>query len=154
MSQDKSAETCVAPAPTKPIEEPLSNRVPRVHMPDRSQLDPRPRELELLLPEGHTARIVWGFVIGQDLSDLYAQIKAFEGSEGRTAIAPEILLSLWLYATLDSVGSAREVVRLTEESDAYRWICGGVSVNYHTLADFRSQSGETFNVSTLKSIKI
>ena len=145
MSDDKCAETCVAPAPTKPIEEPLPNRVPRVHMPDRSQLDPHPRELESLLPEGHIARIVWGFVIGRDLSALYAQIKAFEGSEGRTAIAPEVLLALWLYATLDNVGSAREVVRLTEESDAYRWICGGVSVNYHTLADFRSQSGETLS---------
>ena len=54
-------------------------------------------------------------------------------------------MALWLYATLDSVGSAREVARLTEESDPYRWICGGVSVNYHTLADFRSQTGETFS---------
>jgi len=128
-----------------PIQEPPPIRVARVHMPDRSQLDPHPRELESLLPEGHTARIVWGYVIGRDLSDLYAQIKAFEGSEGRTAIAPEVLLALWLYATLDSVGSAREVARLTDEHDAYRWICGGVSVNYHTLADFRSQTGETFS---------
>jgi len=145
MSHDKCAETCIAPAPTMPIQEPPPIRVPRVHMPDRSQLDPHPRELESLLPEGHTARIVWGYVIGRDLSDLYAQIKAFEGSEGRTAIAPEVLLALWLYATLDSVGSAREVARLTDEHDAYRWICGGVSVNYHTLADFRSQTGETFS---------
>jgi len=145
MLHDKDAETCVAPAPTTPIQEPPPNKVPRVHMPDRSQLDMRPRELESLLPEGHIARIVWGYVMGLDLSGLYAQIKAFEGSEGRTPIAPEILLALWLYATLDSVGSAREVARLTEESDPYRWICGGVSVNYHTLADFRSQTGETFS---------
>jgi len=41
----------------------------------------------------------------------------------------------WLYATLEGVGSAR--ARLCEEHDAYRWMCGGVSVNYHTLADFR-----------------
>ena len=145
MSNDKCAETCTTSAPITPIQEPPPNGVPRVHMPDRSQLDPRPRELEFLLPEWHTARIVWGYVIGLNLSDLYARIKAFEGSEGRTPIAPEILLALWLYATLDGVGSAREVARLTEESDAYRWICGGVSVNYHTLADFRSQSGETFS---------
>ena len=56
----------------------------------------------------------------------------------RTPIAPEILIALWLYATLEGVGSARAVARLTWEHDAYRWICGGVQVNYHTLADFRT----------------
>ena len=81
MSNDKCAETCTTSAPITPIQEPPPNGVPRVHMPDRSQLDPRPRELESLLPEWHTARIVWGYVIGLNLSDLYAQIKAFEGSE-------------------------------------------------------------------------
>jgi hypothetical protein len=30
------------------------------------------------------------------------------------------------------------VARLTQEHDAYRWICGGVSVNYHALNDFRA----------------
>jgi len=35
------------------------------------------------------------------------------------------------------VGSARAIERLCEQHDAYRWIAGGVSVNYHTLADFR-----------------
>ena len=145
MLRDKCIETCESPTLVMPIQEQLLGKVPRVHMPDRSQLDLHPRELESLLPEGHTARIVWGYVEGRDLSDLYAQIKAFEGSEGRTPIAPEVLLALWLYATTESVGSAREVARLTENSDAYRWICGGVSVNYHTLADFRSQTGETFS---------
>ena len=43
------------------------------------------------------------------------------------------------------MGSAREVARLTESHDAYRWICGGVQVNYHTLADFRSQEGEALD---------
>ena len=60
-------------------------------------------------------------------------------------MAPEILFGLWLYATLEGVGSARALARLTQEHDAYRWICGGVSVNDHTLADFRSAPGETFD---------
>ena len=33
--------------------------------------------------------------------------------------------------------SARELARLCEEHLAYQWLLGGVSVNYHTLADFR-----------------
>jgi transposase len=119
--------------------------VARVQMPNRSQLELRPSDLESLLPEGHRARIVWGYVERQDMTGLYAGIKVVEGGVGRTAIAPEILFALWLYATLEGVGSARRIARLTEEHDAYRWIVGGVQVNYHTLADFRSQQGEALD---------
>ena len=68
-----------------------------------------------------------------------------EGGVGRAAIAPEILFALWLYATLEGVGSARAIARLTQEHDAYRWICGGVQVNYHTLSDFRVAHGEALD---------
>jgi hypothetical protein len=64
---------------------------------------------------------------------------------GRSAIAPEILFALWLYATLDGVGSAREVSRLVMMHDAYRWISGGVQVNYHALSDFRVAHGEALD---------
>lgn len=114
----------------------------RVLLPNRHQLELRPSDLDSLLPEGHRARLVWSYVERQDLTDLYADIKAVEGGVGRPAIAPEILFSLWLYATLEGIGSARGVARLTEAHDAYRWICGGVQVNYHTLSDFRSQQGD------------
>lgn len=74
----------------------------------------------------------------QNLNTLLDAIKARGTAPGRRAIDPRILFALWLYATLDGVGSGREVARLTREHDAYRWICGGVAVNYHALNDFRS----------------
>jgi hypothetical protein len=49
---------------------------------------------------------------------------------------------VWLFATLEGVGSARALDRLCREHDAYRWLCGRVSVNYHTLADFRVEHGD------------
>lgn len=118
---------------------------PRVQRPNRAQLELRPSDLESLLVEGHRARLVWGFVERQDLSALYARINVVEGGVGRSAIAPEILYALWLYATLEGVGSARKLWRLTLEHDAYRWICGGVQVNYHALADFRSEGEEALD---------
>jgi transposase len=118
-----------------------NNRV-HVLLPNRKQMELRPSDLESLLPEGHRARLVWGYLERQNLERLYADIKAVEGGVGRAAIAPEILFGLWLYATLEGVGSARAIARLTEQHDAYRWICGGEQVNYHTLADFRGQNGE------------
>jgi transposase len=134
-----------------PIPERLTDSEPnaqagqaRVLYPNRDQIELRPSDLDSLLPEGHRARIVWGYVIGQDLRVLYAQIKAVEGGAGRAAIAPEILFALWLYATVEGIGSARKIERLTREHDAFRWICGGVQVNYHTVADFRSEQGDAF----------
>ena len=110
---------------------------PRFETANRAQVELQPCDLEALLPPGHAARLVWRFVDGLDLKALYGAIKAREGGPGRTPIDPKILVALWLYATIDGVGSAREVDRLCYAHDAYRWLRGGVSVNYHTLSDFR-----------------
>lgn len=110
---------------------------PRMETANRTQIELTPTDLESLLPPGHAARLVWRFVEGLDLSAFYAVIRAREGGVGRPAIDPKILIALWLYATIDGVGSAREVDRLCYAHDAYRWLRGGVSVNYHTLSDFR-----------------
>jgi transposase len=109
----------------------------RVKQPNRGQMEFRASDLDSLLPEGHRARLVWAYVERLDLSAFYAPIKAVEGGVGRAGIAPEIHLALWLYATLEGVGSARALARLSQSHDAYRWICGGVQTNHHSLADFR-----------------
>jgi len=121
------------------------NAEPRVQRPNRTQLEWRPVDLEARLAADHRARVVWDFVAGLDLRSLYQAIKAVEGHAGRPPIDPAILMALWLYATLEGVGSARALARLCEEHDAYRWICGGVSVNYHTLADFRVEPAEVLD---------
>lgn len=128
---------------------------PRLLEPNRLQVELRASDLESLLAEDHRARLVWGYVVRQDLSKLIEVVKARGSNAGRAAIDPRILFALWLYATLDGVGSGREVTRLSQEHDAYRWICGGVSVNYHAVNDFRSGNAElmdellTDNVATL-----
>jgi transposase len=109
----------------------------RVRYADRHQVRMQTFALDELLPDDHPARLVWEYVEGVDLSVLYAPIRSVKGRAGRNAVDPKILLALWLYATLDGVGSAREVDRLCRNHAAYQWICGGVSTNYHTLADFR-----------------
>jgi len=113
---------------------------PRLLQPNRTQIELRASDLESLLAEDHRARLVWGYVVRQDLSALLDEIKARGSNAGRARIDPRILFALWLYAVLDGVGSGREVARLSREHDAYRWICGGVSVNYHALNDFRADN--------------
>jgi transposase len=120
-----------------PPHTPTNDAAPRMLMAQRNQIALRPIDLEATLGADHPARSVWAFVERLDLSALYAEIGSVEGRAGRAAIDPKILMALWLYATVDGVGSAREIERLTEAHDAYRWICGGVNVNHHTLSDFR-----------------
>ena len=115
----------------------MSRGAPRVQSAVRNQVELRACDLDAALPADHQARAVWAFVASLDLQALYAQVRAVEGGVGRAPIDPAILMSLWLYAVLDGVGSARELDRLCDSDDAYRWLCGGVGVNHHTLGDFR-----------------
>ena len=110
---------------------------PKVAVPNRRQLEMQVVDLESLIPDDHPVRIVWAYVEGVDLSPLYAAIKSVEGGSGGHVIDPRIHMALWLFATLEGVGSARELGRLTERDNLYRWICGGVTTNYHSLSDFR-----------------
>jgi transposase len=104
---------------------------------DRSQTRWDFIDLEALLPSDHRARIVMSFVESLDLSELYDAIKSREGEPGRPPPDPAVLLALWLYATIEGVGSARHLERLAQRDVAYRWIAGGVPLNYHGLSDFR-----------------
>ena len=124
----------------------------RIMKPCRNQLQMRSVDLDSLLAADHPARIVWAFVEGLDLRPLYAQIKAVGEQPGRPTIDPRILMTLWLTATLDGVGSARELDRLCGEHDAYRWICGGVEVNYHTISDFRTDNVEFLDQTLTHSV--
>lgn len=110
---------------------------PRLREPVRNQIELRAMDLDSLLGSEHPARVIWAYVARLDLGPLYAPIKAREGAPGHPPADPRLLLALWLYATSEGVGSARALARLCGCHDAYRWLCGGVSVNYHTLADFR-----------------
>lgn len=109
----------------------------RLHRPVRNQVEMILRDLDSLVSEDHLVRVIWTYLQELDLSAFYSSIKAVAGSPGRPASDPQVLLALWLYATVEGVGSARRLDRLCKEHDAYRWLCGAVPVDYHTLADFR-----------------
>ena len=117
--------------------QPEGHGTPRLRVPERSQIDTHWAALDDLIPDDHPVRAVWAFVCGLDLSALHQAIKAREGQPGHPPAAPELLMALWLWATIDGVGSARRLDQLCKDHLVYRWLCGGVSTNYHTLSDFR-----------------
>jgi transposase len=114
---------------------------PRILRPDREQLYWDQIDLESQIDPDHLVRVIWSFVESLDLSALYGAIKARDDVAGRPTPDPKVLLALWLYATAEGIGSARALERLCRHHAAYRWLCGGVPVNYHGLSDFRSDHG-------------
>jgi transposase len=131
--------------------------VPRVKAADRSQVRFRQFAWNDLLPEDHQARIVWAYVESIDLAPLYQRIEAVEHCPGRAAIDPKILLALWLYAVLRAVGSARELARRCDGQTgelAFQWMCGDVSVNHHTLADFRGAHADFLDNLLTQSVAV
>src|SRR5881227_2719731 len=116
---------------------PTDPPVLRLRRPDRQQVTPVPLYLDALLPDEHLARLIWAAVERLDLSAFTAQLKVVEGGPGRAAADPAVLVAVWIYATSQGESSARQIARLCAEHFAYIWLCGGVSMNYHSLSDFR-----------------
>jgi transposase len=125
---------------------------PRFQRAERRQIEWQAFSLDQLLQDDHPARLVWAYVESLDVSPWYEQIRAVEGHVGRSPIDPKILLAVWLYATIDGVSSARKLDRLCRDHIAYRWLCGGVTVNYHTLADFRVEHVDRLDTLLTKSV--
>jgi transposase len=117
----------------------------RVVEANRAQIRLVPLDLEGAVGEEHPVRAVWSFVERLGMDEFYERIRSREGTAGRPAIDPRILLALWIYATVEGVGSAREIERLTQQHVAYQWICGGVKVNHHSLSDFRNEAVDLLN---------
>lgn len=126
----------------------------RFKRPQRNQIEWRPMALDDLLEEDHLARLIWAYTGSLDLTPLYAKIKAVEGERGRDATDPRLLLALWLYATIDGIGSARKLAKLCTEHNAYRWLCGEVSTNHHTLSDFRNDEAEFLDNLLTQSVAV
>ena len=127
---------------------------PRLVYAVRDQLEFRNMTINDFIPEDHLARDIWNYVSGLDLDIVLNKIKSTDNTPGRPAIDPKILLALWLYANLDGVNSSRDIETLTEMHDAYKWICGGVNVSYHSISDFRSVHGDQLNELLTQSVAI
>jgi transposase len=138
---DRAAETGPAAAP-------------RLRLAERQQGEYRLVVLDRMLPADHQVRVVWDYVCGLDLAPLLSKVQAVEGKPGRDTTDPRLLLCLWLYATLEGIGSARELDRLCTEHLAFMWICGGVTVNYHLLADFRVEHAEVLDQLLTHSVAV
>lgn len=134
------------PEPKEPEPVPPTRpEVARVLRAVRDQVEWSPRTLDSALPLDHPVRAIWQTLERLDLSAFYAKIRAILGQPGHPTTDPKVLLGLWLYATVEGIGSARQLDRLCDEHDAYRWLRGGVPINHHMLSDFRTANQQALD---------
>ncbi len=138
IEQDLFPQAVTAEAAAN-VGRPGAEAPPRLQVPDRRQRFWEDACLDERLAADHPARLIWQLVETLDLSAFYTPLRARGPEPGRPAIDPKLLVALWLYAACEGVGCGRALDRLCRQHDGYRWLCGGVSVNYHTLNDFRVQ---------------
>ena len=120
----------------------MSEILPRLRYAHRHQAEFRCESVDQLLPPEHPARTVWDFVVGLDIGPLLDEIEALPGRAGAPAFDPRILLAVWLYATIASVGSSRKLEELCQNHLVFRWLCGDMAISYRTLSGFRTGRGE------------
>ncbi len=114
-----------------------TSKQPLIRYVNRQQMTWRAVDVERLIDEDHPARAIWGLIGRLDLRRFYEGIESSAEEGGRPAFDPHLLISLWVYAYSQGIGSAREVARRCEYDPAFQWLTGLEEVNYHTLADFR-----------------
>jgi transposase len=112
-------------------QENATSKQPLIRPINRQQLSWRAVDVD------HRARAIWTLVGRLNLKRFYETIESSSEEGGRPAIDPQLLISLWVYAYSEGIGSAREVARRCEFDPAFQWLTGLEEVNYHTLADFR-----------------
>ena len=113
----------------------------RLRSPERRQMAMVVECPDDLVSANHPVRVVMAVVEKLNLEGFHEPIKARQGQAGRDATDPQLLVALWLYACIRGIGSARELARRSEDSAAFRWLCGGVTVNHRLLSDFRTDHG-------------
>lgn len=117
----------------------------RVKTPQRGQVAMHLLSVDEMIREDHAVRNLWRYVCSLDLSAFYQDIQAVKGGVGRDAVDPRILLTLWLFATVEGIGSARRLATLCGRDFAYLWICGEVTVNHDLLSTFRNSHPEALD---------
>jgi transposase len=125
-----------AGTPKQTVEE-LRLGQPRLRLADRSQVGMHFCCIDELVAQDPPVRTIWDAVCQMDLSGFIAPIKATEFTEGRSANDVRVMGGLWLWAAANNVARGRVLARLCERDLSFKWMCGGLSMNYHTLNDFR-----------------
>ena len=104
---------------------------------DRNQLRWQELDLEQLIGQDHSARIIWEVSGRMNLSGFEKEVKTWEGEAGRACWPARVMVCVWVYGYSIGVASARALQRLMKQEPGLRWLVADGEINHHTLSDFR-----------------
>ncbi len=131
--------------PAPPLETPSGGGRVKLRYVNRDQTMLAQIVVEELIGPDHKARAIWELTGHLDLSRFAERLKTRESQAGRPAWEPRLLVSVWVYAYSEGIGSAREIERLMEWEPGLQWLGGLQAVNHHTLSDFRVEHREALD---------
>lgn len=135
--QPNLLEITDVPLAADPLAGAAKRITPKLRIVDRSQMMMASLYVEELIPVDHKARAIWELAGRLDLSGFTEELKTQAGAAGRPAWDPRLLVSVWVYAYSEGMGSAREIERVMQYEPGLQWLCGLGSINHHSLSDFR-----------------
>jgi transposase len=100
-----------------------------------------PRRVEEELGEKHLCFFIRRVVRGLEMSRFEQEYSL----EGGALYAPELMLSVWLYAYASGISSARRIERRLVEDLAFRYLAGEARVDNWALSAFRRRHGRAIN---------
>jgi len=117
-----------APLPAKP-----KLRLKQV---DRQQIRLEVVDTDRLVGQDHEVRAIVDLLGRLDLSRYYQGIKAVQGRAGRDHSDPQVLIALWIYASVRGVREGRALAEWCKYEPGCRWLLGLGTVNHTTLSEF------------------
>lgn len=94
-----------------------------------------PLNLNALISENHSARLIDSVVERLEIPDIISQYKG----GGSSSYHPKMLLKVLFYGYLNNTYSCRKIAKAVKENIYFMWLSGGLQPDFRTINDFRGQ---------------
>lgn len=84
-------------------------------------------------------RLIDAFAEQLDMKRLGFEVKELQ-REGRPAYESRVFLKIYFYGYLNGIRSSRRLERECTRNTELQWLIGGLTPNYHSIADFRKDN--------------
>jgi transposase len=92
--------------------------------------------LEDFIDKNNPVRFVDAFVDKLELGKLGFKMAILK-SEGRPSFQTSLFLKIYIYGYLNGIRSSRKLEKECIRNIELQWLCGSLTPNYHSIADFR-----------------
>lgn len=94
-----------------------------------------PLDLNDLIPENHSSRLIDSVVEKLEITEIISQYKG----GGTSSYHPKMLIKILFYSYLNNTYSCRKIAKAVKENIYFMWLTGGLQPDFRTINDFRGK---------------